>query len=86
MIQHLFADESLLIDLRFLVGAEVFDFAPDDDEAHPFGIGVLLEVGHTPQRLSALYLTRSQRDAAFTRLIALQQAWLAYTHAPQDDE
>lgn len=81
MTMHLFCDDTLLIDLRYLVGAETFDWSGDEDEGDtPYGIGYLLEVGHTPQRLSATYTTRAGRDQAFAHLVAHYQAWIRQTH------
>jgi hypothetical protein len=82
MTQHMFYDEGSLIDLRYLVAAEVFDDAEEDEDS-PYNIGCLLEVGHTPQRVRVAYGTRQQRDEAFNRLIAMHQAWTQHTH--QDD-
>ena len=83
-MQHVFCDDTTLIDLRYLVAAEVFDLDDEDDdtpELRPYGIGYVLEVGHTPQRLSTTYATRQQRDSAFERLVGMYQAWLAHVHA-----
>lgn len=83
-MQHVFCDDTTLIDLRYLVAAEVFDLNDEDyDDTSPeFGIGYVLEVGHTPQRLSTTYPTRAMRDQAFQRLVAMHQAWIAHVHAP----
>lgn len=85
--RHTFYDDNALIDLRFLTAAEAYDF-DDDDELPllPYGIGCLLEVGHTPQRMSFQYATREQRDAAFARLIAMHQTWDNFLHAQHDNE
>ena len=54
-LHHTFYDDNILIDLRFLVAAETWE-DPDDDTV--FGIGAILEVGGSAQRLSATYTTR----------------------------
>lgn len=80
MPQHVFYDDNALLDLRYLAAAEPFDHL-DDDLAAPYGIGCVLEVAYTPQHVSFRYATRTERDGAFARLIALHQAWLANQHA-----
>jgi hypothetical protein len=80
-MQHVFCDDTTLIDLRYLVAAEVFDLDDEEDAEPEHGIGYVLEVGHTPQRLSTTYPTREQRDSAFGRLVGMYQAWIAHVHA-----
>jgi hypothetical protein len=82
-MQHTFYDDNILIDLRFLVAAETWE---DADDATVFGLGALLEVGGTAQRLSTLYATRADRDTAFGRLLALHQTFEAHVHAPTEDD
>jgi hypothetical protein len=82
-LHHTFYDDNLLIDLRFLVAAETWE-DPDDDPV--FGIGAILEVGGSAQRLSTTYSTRADRDTAFGRLLALHQTFEAHVHAPTEDE
>ena len=84
-LPHTFYDDNTLLDLRFLIAAEAFEF-DEEEEATPYGIGCLLEVGHTPQRLSFQYPTRQQRDSAFQRLIAMHQAWDHFLHAEHEHE
>ena len=86
MTAHMFCDDNILIDLRYLVGAETFDYLSDDDMSDtPYVIGYVLDVGHTPQRLSATYSTRAARDQAFQHLTARYQAWMAQAHANDYD-
>ena len=82
-LHHTFYDDNLLIDLRFLVAAETWEDA--DDEAI-FGMGAILEVGGSAQRLSTLYTTKADRDTAFGRLLALHQTFEAHVHAPTEDD
>ena len=82
-VHHTFYDDNLLIDLRFLVAAETWD-DPDDDTV--FGIGAILEVGGSAQRLSTTYTTQADRDTAFGRLLALHQTFEAHVHAPTEDD
>ena len=82
-IAHTFYDDNLLIDLRFLVAAETGE-DPDDDTV--FGIGAVLEVGGSAQRVSSTYPTREDRDAAFGRLLALHQTFEAHVHTQEDNE
>jgi hypothetical protein len=80
---HMFYDDGILIDLRFLVAAETWE---DQDDETVFGIGVILEIGGVAQRLSAFYSTLADRDTAFGRLLCLHQSFMAQTHAPQADD
>ena len=82
-IHHTFYDDNILIDLRYLVAAETWE-DPDDDTV--FGLGALLDVGGTAQRLSTLYTTREDRDTAFGRLLCLHQTFEAHVHAPTEDD
>ena len=85
-MNHLFCDEGIVVDLRFLVAAEHFDFTLDESAPDkPWGIGFILEVGACPHRLSAFYLTARQRDEAFDKLTAMCQAWMTHTHARDED-
>ena len=84
MPQHMFYGDNTLLDLRFLAAAEPVNF--DDESEEEYGIGCLLEVGHTPQRVMFLYATAQQRDEAFSRLIALHQTWDNFLHSQQDIE
>ena len=82
-ISHTFYDDNVLIDLRFLVAAETWD-DPDDDTV--FGIGAILEIGGTAQRVGTTYATQDDRDKAFGRLLCLHQAFMAQTHAHSEDD
>jgi hypothetical protein len=86
-MQHVFCDDGIIIDLRYLVIAEVFDAPPEhEDDRYPFAIHFICEVGSTPQRSYASYMNRATRDEAFARLTAMHQAWLAHTHAGELEE
>lgn len=82
-LHHTFYDDNLLIDLRFLVAAETWE---DSDDETVFGLGAILEVGGSAQRLSTTYTTRADRDTAFSRLLALHQTFEAHVHAPTEDD
>jgi hypothetical protein len=84
MVTHTFYDDNVLVDFRYLVAVEPWD--DEETDAPVYYVGVLLEVGHTPQRMSFSYPTAAQRDQALARLIAAHQAWEAFCHAPQVDD
>lgn len=82
-IPHVFYDDQLCVDLRYLVAAETWE-DPDDDTV--FGIGILLDVGNSAQRLSVIFSNETDRDTAFGRMMALHQNWMCRTHAPAEDD
>ena len=81
---HVFYSPTVLLDVRYLIVTETVDALEDEDA--PYGIGCLLDVGHTPQRAYVTYLTRDQRDTAFARLCELHHTWMAQAHACDEEE
>ena len=84
--RHTFYDDNALLDLRFLTAAEAYDLDDDDELPFlPYGIGCLLEVGHTPQRMSFQYAAPTTR-CHLGRLIAMHQSWDNFLHTQPDSE
>ena len=81
-LSHTFYDDGIIVDLRYLVSAEVWD----DPEDEGYNIGFLLNIGDSAQRASSTYPTREDRDAAFGRLLALHQTFEAHVHTQEDNE
>ena len=76
-----------LIDLRYLVAAEVFDLGGSPMMTPCLALARSLKSGAQPQRLSTLLRhAREDRDTAFGRLLALHQTFEAHVHAPTEDD
>jgi hypothetical protein len=79
----IYADDYGIVDTQYLVFASMLNARDEDDDHDDFLIILVLHVGHHGHNTAISYPSRSLRDAAFERLVALVQRTSA--HIEEDE-